>query len=200
MDFSVKPVLTGDRAVLRPFTEADAEGMWEIINDPEVERFTGSPGHELTPELVRAWYGSRSAQPDRLDLAVTDPADGGLLGEVVLHEWEPESRSCTFRILLGARGRGRGAGTEATRLVVGYGFEELGLHRIQLDAYGHNHRALHVYEKVGFVVEGVRREVEWRDGAWADEVLMAVLDHQWAAHRGRPLADRGRPGAGVTAR
>ncbi|MFE6591293.1 GNAT family N-acetyltransferase [Streptomyces sp. NPDC057781] len=200
MDFSVKPVLTGDRTVLRPFTEADAEQMWEIINDPEVERFTGPPGHELTPELLRTWYGSRGKQPDRLDLAVTDPVDGGLLGEVVLNEWEPENRTCTFRTLIGPRGRGRGIGTEATRLIVGYGFEELGLHRIQLDAYAYNHRALRVYEKVGFVTEGVRREVEWRDGAWVDEVLMAVLDHQWAAHRGHPRTGSSRPGAGVTAR
>ena len=55
-----------------------------------------------------------------------------------------------------------------------------GLHRIELAAYGHNHRALRVYEKVGFVVEGVRREAALRDGEWADEVLMAILDHEWA--------------------
>ncbi|CAL9295732.1 GNAT family N-acetyltransferase [Streptomyces sp. SudanB91_2054] len=200
MDFSVKPVLTGERTVLRPFTEADAARMGEIVGDPEVRRFTGSPGHELTPELLRSWYGSRSAQPDRLDLAVTDPADGEVLGEVVLHAWVPEGRSCTFRTLIGARGRGRGIGTEATRLIVGYAFEELGLHRVQLDAYAFNDRALRVYEKVGFVREGVRREVERRDGVWVDEVLMAVLDHEWAAHRGHPGGRAGRPAAGVRAR
>lgn len=200
MDFSDKPVLTGDRTVLRPFTEADAARMGEIVGDPEVRRFTGSPGHELTPELLRSWYGSRSAQPDRLDLAVTDPADGEVLGEVVLHAWVPEERSCTFRTLIGARGRGRGIGTEATRLIVGYAFEELGLHRVQLDAYAFNDRALRMYEKVGFVREGVRREVERRDGVWVDEVLMAVLDHEWAAHRGHPGGRAGRPAAGVRAR
>lgn len=74
---------------------------------------------------------------------------------------------------------GPGFGTEATRLIVGYGFEELGLHRVQLEAYRHNHRALRVYEKVGFVTEGVRRETQVRDGEWVDEVLMAILDHEW---------------------
>ncbi|WP_345963356.1 GNAT family protein [Streptomyces sp. BRB040] len=207
MDFSVKPVLTGDRTVLRPFTGADAERMWDLVNDPEVAHFTGSPPGELTPRVLRDWYGSRSAQPDRLDLAVTDPADGEVLGEVVLHAWVPEERTCTFRTLIGARGRGRGIGTEATRLIVGHAFEALGLHRVQLDAYAHNHRALRVYEKVGFVREGVRREVEQRDGVWVDEVLMAVLDHEWAVHRGHPdtplRRDAPRPGpsgAAVTAR
>ncbi|MFF0017567.1 GNAT family N-acetyltransferase [Streptomyces sp. NPDC005374] len=179
--FSVKPVLTGDRTVLRPFTEADAEVMAEIIEDPEVVRFTGAASGELTLERLRSWYGSRSDRSDRLDLAVTDRATGELVGEVVLHEVDSEARSCTFRTLIGPRGRGRGLGTEATRLIVGYGFERLGLHRIQLEAYSSNHRALRVYEKVGFVVEGIRREVEFRDGEWVDEVLMAVLDRDWAA-------------------
>ncbi|GGL70431.1 acetyltransferase [Streptomyces fumigatiscleroticus] len=186
MNFSVKPVLTGEKTVLRPFTEADAEVIGEILRDPEVIRCTFEPGTELTPERLRSWYGSRADQPDRLDLAVTDRATGELVGEVVLYEWNPRARSCTFRTLLGPRGRGRGLGTEATRLIVGHGFERLGLHRIALELYGHNHRARRVYEKVGFVVEGVRREAALRDGRWVDEVLMAVLDREWAVHRGHP--------------
>ena len=185
-DFSVKPVLTGERTVLRPFTEADAAVMAEIIEDPDVVRFTGEPSAELTAERLRDWYGSRSAQTDRLDLAVTDRATGELVGEVVLFEWDPRARGCTFRTLVGPRGRGRGLGTEATRLIVGHGFERLGLHRIELEVYGHNARALRVYEKVGFVREGVRREADFRDGRWLDWVRMAMLEQEWAAHRGHP--------------
>jgi len=181
MNLSVKPVLTGEKTVLRPFTESDADRIWQLIQDPEVVRFTFEPSTELTPERLRSWYATRADQPDRLDLAVTDPATGELLGEVVLHEWDPTARSCTFRTLIGPRGRGRGIGTEATRLIVGHAFEQLGLHRIQLEVYGHNHRARRVYEKVGFVVEGVRREARLRDGEWVDDVLMAILDHEWAA-------------------
>ncbi|MEU8027479.1 GNAT family protein [Streptomyces sp. NPDC049099] len=181
MSFSVKPRLTGRKTVLRPFTESDADIMWEIIADPEVVRFTYEPSTELTLERLRSWYGSRATAPDRLDLAVTDPGTGEVLGEVVLYDYDPAARSCTFRTLIGPRGRGRGIGTEATRLIVGHGFGQLGLHRIQLEVYGHNARARRVYEKVGFVVEGVRREVRLQDGAWADEVIMSILDREWAA-------------------
>ncbi|MFJ9731029.1 GNAT family N-acetyltransferase [Streptomyces sp. NPDC101169] len=181
MSFSVKPVLTGRRTVLRPFTEADAAAMGEIVADPEVVRFTFDPSTELTPERLRTWYGSRATAPDRLDLAVTDPQTGEVLGEVVLYEYDAAARSCVFRTLIGPRGRGRGIGTEATRLIVGHAFQSLGLHRVELAAWAHNHRALRVYEKAGFVVEGVRREVQVRDGEWADEVIMAILDREWAA-------------------
>ncbi|MFK0065613.1 GNAT family N-acetyltransferase [Streptomyces sp. NPDC091046] len=192
MDFSVKPVLTGDKTVLRPFTTEDADVMWEIINDPEVVRFTFEPSTELTLDRLRSWYGVRTADPDRLDLAVTDRATGELVGEVVLYEWDPSARSCTFRTLMGPRGRGRGLGSEATRLVVGHAFEQVGLHRVQLEVYADNPRARRVYEKAGFVVEGVRREAALRGGEWVDDVLMAVLEHEWAEARTR------REGAQVT--
>jgi RimJ/RimL family protein N-acetyltransferase len=181
MDFSVKPVLTGEKTVLRPFTAEDADVMWEIVNDPEVVRFTFEPATELTLDKLRSWYGVRTADPDRLDLAVTDRETGELVGEVVLYEWDPAARGCTFRTLVGPRGRGRGLGSEATRLIVGHAFEQVGLHRVQLEVYADNPRARRVYEKAGFVVEGVRREAARRGGAWVDEVLMAVLDHEWAA-------------------
>ncbi|MBO1333173.1 GNAT family N-acetyltransferase [Streptomyces sp. VRA16 Mangrove soil] len=182
--FAHKPVLTGERTVLRPFTEADAATMAEIVADPEVLHGTGGGcADAFPPERLRAWYGSRGAQPDRLDLAVTDRATGELVGEVVgevvLNEWDPANRSCTFRTLMGPRGRGRGLGTEAARMIVGYGFGALGLHRIQLMAFADNHRARHVYEKVGFVLEGVHRKSRLRDGVREDEVTMAVLAEDW---------------------
>ncbi|WP_209441042.1 GNAT family N-acetyltransferase [Streptomyces violaceorubidus] len=184
MDFSVKPVLTGDKTVLRPFTAADADTMWDIVNDPEVVRFTFEPTGELTLDRLRSWYGVRTADPDRLDLAVTDRATGELVGEVVLYEWDPAARSCTFRTLLGPRGRDRGLGSEATRLIVGHAFAQVGLHRVQLEVYADNPRARRAYEKAGFVVEGVRREAALRGGTRVDEVLMAVLDHEWRARGG----------------
>jgi RimJ/RimL family protein N-acetyltransferase len=179
--FAHKPVLTGERALLRPFAGDDADAMAEIIKDPEVIRYTFEPSSELTLERLRAWYGSRGEQDDRLDLAVTDRATGAVVGEVVLYDVDQMNHNCTFRTLIGPAGRGRGLGTEATRLIVGYGFERIGLHRIQLDVYTDNHRACRVYEKVGFTAEGVRREVQLREGTWRDELVMSILSQEWNA-------------------
>ena len=59
-----------------------------------------------------------------------------------------ENQNCSFRIALGPAGRGRGLGTEATRLIVGYGFERLGLYRISLEVYSFNPRGLRVVPNV----------------------------------------------------
>ncbi|WP_433309228.1 GNAT family N-acetyltransferase [Micromonospora sp. CA-269861] len=186
-DFSIKPTLTGERVILRPFVDDDLDTFRAVVADPEVARLTGSPADDAPDEeRMRAWYGSRNAQTDRLDLAVVDRATGACVGEVVLNDWDPDNRNCNFRTLLAAAGRDRGLGTEAVRLVVGHGFERLGLHRISLEVFAFNPRARRVYEKVGFVAEGVLRQVLHDGDGWVDATLMSILAPEWAAHRGHP--------------
>ncbi len=67
-------------------------------------------------------------------------------------------------------------GTEAARLAVDYGLHTLNLHRIELEVYDFNPRARHVYEKIGFVVEGVRRDALLWDGEYHDAILMSILN------------------------
>jgi RimJ/RimL family protein N-acetyltransferase len=186
--FAVKPVLTGALAILRPFSKHDLPAMREAMLDPEARILTGSVHDEATalapptPEeerLARDWLLSRNDQPDRLDLAVTDKATGECVGEAVLNDWDPGNESCNFRIFIGPRGRDRGLGTEATRLIVGYGFERLGLHRISLEVYAFNPRARRAYEKAGFTAEGVLRESLRYNGEWVDATVMSVLASEW---------------------
>jgi RimJ/RimL family protein N-acetyltransferase len=183
--FSSKPTLTGRLVVLRPFASEDLAAMREVLLDPEVLRLTGSVHDKdavpQTPEEMEKWYATRNDQPDRLDLAIVDRASGRCVGEAVLNEWDPGNQSCSFRIAIGPAGQGRGLGTEATRLIVGYGFEQLGLHRISLEVYSFNPRARRVYEKAGFRVEGVLRESLRYGDEWIDATAMSILADEWAA-------------------
>jgi RimJ/RimL family protein N-acetyltransferase len=106
---------------------------------------------------------------------------------VVLNDLVPENKSCNFRILLvGDRNRGRGLGTEATRLILAHAFDTVGLHRVELSVYAFNPRARRVYDKVGFVYEGTMRDALRWDGEWIDADTMSILDHEWSVHRGFP--------------
>lgn len=187
-NFREKPVLAGESVVLRPVIADDAVDMLEVLADGDVLRLTGSHG-TLTPddlEPMREWYGSRAGHEDRLDLAVVDRATGRYVGEVVLNELDVNNNSCSFRIALGAVGQDRGLGTEATRLVLRYAFERVGLHRISLEVYAFNPRARRVYEKVGFKPEGVLREALLWEGQHFDAHVMSILASEWADHRGYP--------------
>jgi RimJ/RimL family protein N-acetyltransferase len=186
--FAVKPTLAGELVLLRPFRAEDLPAMRAVLLDPEGRILTGSV-HDgaqarapLAPEeeeRARDWLLSRNDQGSRLDLAVTDKATRECVGEAVLNDWDPGNESCNFRIFLGPRGRDRGLGTEATRLIVGYGFESLGLHRISLEVYAFNPRARRAYEKAGFRPEGVLRESLRYDGRWIDATVMSALATEW---------------------
>ena len=194
-DFAIKPTLIGDKVILRPFSEDDLPAMSEALLDPEARILTGSVHDEaqahapLAPDeamAARDWLRTRNDQPDRLDLAVVDANAAACVGEAVLNQWDPGNESCNFRIFIGPKGRDRGLGTEATRLIVGYGFEHLGLHRISLEVYAFNPRARRAYEKAGFRAEGVLRESLRYNGEWIDATVMSILAPEWPAPEKSP--------------
>ncbi|MEU5534457.1 GNAT family protein [Streptomyces sp. NPDC020362] len=185
--FRFKPTLDGDLVLLRPVAVDDLAALMPMFQDAQTTRLTGSHGEDEPDEgRLRAWYSTRADQDDRLDLAVVEKATEDVAGEAVLNEWDADNKSCSFRIAFAPGAQGRGLGTEATRLIVGYGFERLGLHRISLEVYAFNPRALRVYEKVGFVREGVLRDALLWEGEWVDAVVMSILAREWSEHRGRP--------------
>jgi RimJ/RimL family protein N-acetyltransferase len=184
LSFADKPTLIGERVTLRPVTQADAVHLGGV--DPEGLRLTGSQRTVTAADLER-WYATRADFDDRLDLAVIERATGGYAGEVVLNDFVPENEACSFRILLvGAQYRDRGLGTEATRLILAHAFETVGLHRVELEVYAFNPRARRVYEKVGFVYEGTKRDALRWDGQWVDADTMSILAGEWARHHGWP--------------
>jgi RimJ/RimL family protein N-acetyltransferase len=76
---------------------------------------------------------------------------------------------------------GQGIGTLAIRLLLRHAFETMGLHRLDLRVLAFNRRAIRCYEKCGFVHERFERESAWVAGTWADDVLMALLEHEYRA-------------------
>jgi RimJ/RimL family protein N-acetyltransferase len=182
--FAEKPVLTGALVALRPVCAADAQAAAGV--DAETLRLAGTHQTHTLAELER-WYGSRAEHADRLDLAIVERAADEWAGEVVLMDLDASNYSCGLRIFLARSGFfGRGLGTEAVRLILAYAYDRVGLHRVELEVYDFNQRARHVYEKIGFIHEGTKRQALRWDGGWVDAHLMSILAPEWAGHRGRP--------------
>ncbi len=172
------PTLRGERVLLRPLGPQDADALWADLQDSEVRRLTGTH-RTFTFQEIAAYCASRAEQTDRITLAVTDPRDGSFQGEVVLMDHDEPNKSAGLRIALSPQTRGRGLGTEALRLVLAHAFGPLRLHRVSLEVFSFNARAIHVYEKVGFRHEGRLRDALWWDGTPHDTLLMAVLAPDW---------------------
>ncbi len=74
---------------------------------------------------------------------------------------------------------GKGYGTDAMRVILRFAFAELNLHRVSLDVFEFNPRAIRSYEKAGFKIEGRQRATLNQDGKRYDMVYMGVLRDEW---------------------
>jgi len=165
--------LTTERLRLEPQGIQHFDGLWEALGNEESRRLTGTHA-TFTPEQTRSYLGGLTGRHDRADWAIIRTEDEFYLGEIVLNELDADNESMNLRIALAGE-FGRGYGTEATRATVAYGLDVVGLHRISLEVYAFNPRAKRVYEKCGFIQEGVARDALRWDGEWIDAIIMAIL-------------------------
>ncbi|WP_299534930.1 GNAT family N-acetyltransferase [uncultured Streptomyces sp.] len=162
---------------LRPVTEAD---LFLFEREFATEEGTGPYqwfGFTPATGLRRRLPEDGLLGPDGGMLSVA--ADGETVGRT---EWfrsswgRPDTSSCwTVAIGLFPPVRGRGIGTEAQRLLLGYLFDHTRAERVQAWTDHANIAEQRALEKAGFVQEGVLRRAQWRSGAWHDQVLYAAL-------------------------
>ena len=135
-----KPTILGYKVIIRPFETSDIADMEACLQDLEVIKLTGSP-LDYDSESVVKWYSTRNEQVDRLDLAIVDKINYDVVGEVVVNEYDDVKESMNYRILIGPKGRNRGLGTEATKLILDYVFSNTDLEQVTLSVYAFNPRA-----------------------------------------------------------
>jgi len=183
VDFASKPTLVGGLVTLRPVDVSDVPMLRGLMVDPEVARLTGSvhrSGEEAelwTLGELTTTYDDWTAATDRIVWVILENATGNVVGEAVLNHLDQANLSCGFRIWISGA-INRGFGTESVRLAMGHAFA-VGLHRVELDVYDFNTRARHVYEKLGFVVEGTKRDALRFDDGWVDCHVMGLLASEW---------------------
>lgn len=167
--------------VMRLATLNDAEEYYENnFNplDPETARFTGCKPSFTHDEVVN-FFKQCINDPTRYDFVIIAP-DNHIIGESVLNEIDEDLRSANFRIgLFHNTGYGKGIGSWAIEKTLEFAFEEIKLHRVELDVFSFNTRAIHTYEKMGFKHEGVLKDAIKDGNDFADDILMAILEDEW---------------------
>jgi ribosomal-protein-alanine N-acetyltransferase len=176
------PQLLGSRVELRAPTPEDIEGRRRLGKDPAIIRaFGGSPAftrpQPMTAAEAEAWYRHHAHRDGPLHWFID--YDGRFIGTVSLTLESATDRRARFGIgILDSALLGHGLGTDTTRIVLDYGFADVGFHRISLRVLATNARAIRCYRRCGFVEEGREREAALIDGHWYDDVMMAVLAHE----------------------
>lgn len=169
----------GERIYLRPL---------ELEDEPVLRRWINHPANWVTllrclPQngvREREWIEKLGKDPTEVIVGIAAKDGDVLIGSAGLINIEPVHRSAVFGILIGElEYQNRGYGSEATALMVRYGFEVLNLNRIGLDVFANNPRAIKVYERCGFVLEGRQRQRFFKQGQYVDSLHYAMLRDEW---------------------
>ena len=173
-------MLTSRITRLRALDTSDAETMWLWYQDHEFSVLDGAI-YPSSRSTIEEFLRSLPA-PSFGDVSLgIETHEGALIGIIRLKRVRAEDRSADFGIAIAKPWWNRGYGTDATETILRFAFEEMRLHRVSLTVQDHNARARRVYEKCGFVEEGVLRQRRWRFGRWIDVIAMSILEDEYRA-------------------
>ncbi len=169
--------ITGARVVLGPLSKDLLPTITRWINDFSALRTLGAarPGPS-TLEREEAWYASATAEADGVIFLIRERLSNVPIGTAAFHAIDFRNRAAVFGIMIGERSaRGQGYGTEATSLMLDYGFNVLGLHSVSLTVAEFNLAGQRAYRKAGFRECGRLRERLWLAGRMWDQIQMDCL-------------------------
>jgi diamine N-acetyltransferase len=174
-------MLYGERVRLRAIEREDIPTFVRWFNDPEVRRYL-LMSEPMSKAKEERWFEAQLEAQDQFIFAIEALVDEEWIhiGNVGLLRVDWKNRLSALGIALGEKEYwGQGYGTDATRTMLRFAFEELGLQRVELTVFDFNVRAVRCYERVGFQHEGTRRQALFRDGRYHDVHLMAILQEEF---------------------
>jgi RimJ/RimL family protein N-acetyltransferase len=174
--------VAGEEVSLRTVEEADIDFLQAQVNDARVRRPIGR-SRPLNRVQEREFFDEVVCDDDTVHLlvvadAASEPDPVGMVG---LDPVDHEARRAELGYWVAPDHQRRGYGTAAVELVVEYGFDQLGLHKIAARVFEFNDPSARLLERVGFVREGVHRDEGFVDGAFHDTYWYGLLAEEWRA-------------------
>lgn len=165
---------------LRKLSSSDYITYHDWRNDMEVMETT-SPQLDIytleeTEQYISAIVSQTTAKGYLIEYKETEQT----VGIVSLINIDYKNRSAECIIDIGVKDMwGKGIGSAAISLILEFAFNELNLHRIYLQVFSFNERAIKLYEKMGFIHEGKFRQALYRMGKWHDIAIMSILKDEY---------------------
>jgi len=159
---------------IRRATADDVSFLTQLVTDEVVAPFLAAV-RPSSAEEIGAEIGRGETDPEASGVYVIE-VDGERAGTMSFERVNRRSRIASLGgLAIHPSFRGRGIADEAARQFQRHLIRELGFHRLQLEVYAFNERALRHAERAGFVREGVRRKAYWRNDTWVDGVLFGLV-------------------------
>lgn len=174
-------MISGTHIDLWPVRAADLTLLRQWEQDSRVARLMATTATALDAKESVEQEFDRLLRTPRIKLLAmrTQAQAGDVIGFIRLNDIDFVARKATVRIFVAPEMQGKGYGTDALQTLARFCFRELGLHRLGLVVRADNTRAIHVYKRLGYVVEGCEREAVWVEGQWVNFLHMGLLADEW---------------------
>ncbi|EAG4571053.1 spermidine N1-acetyltransferase [Listeria monocytogenes] len=161
---------------LRPLEREDLKFVHRLNNDAKIMSYWFEEPYEAFVELQELYDKHIHDQSERRFIL---ELDGQMVGLVELMEIDYIHRRAKFQIIIDPKFQGHGYAVSATKLAMKYAFHVLNMHKLYLVVDKVNEKAIHVYEKVGFIREGELIDEFFVDGTYHDAIRMCIFQHQY---------------------
>jgi RimJ/RimL family protein N-acetyltransferase len=174
---------------IRRALPGDVDFLVALVTHEDVDPFL-SMSRPRSAEAILADVERSAAEPEAFGLFVIE-VDGARAGTMRFTRSNERSRIADLGgLAVHPDFRGGKVADAAAELFGDYLFGELGFHRLQMEIYGYNERAMRHAERAGFTREGVRRNAWWRNDEWVDGVLYGLVVEDMATDRPARTASR----------
>lgn len=162
---------------LRELEREDIKRINKWRNDPDLIACLGAPYRFINEDVDSDWYDKYiHARSNSVRCAIVETEKDEVLGLISLLNINYINRCADLHIMIGGKeNRGKGIGTFAVSAMIEHAFLDVNLRRIELGVLENNAPAIRLYEKCGFIREGLKRESNYKNGKYESMIMMSLL-------------------------
>ena len=168
--------LVGERIYLSPMNPDDYEINTKWLNDANITQYLSIHNHMVSLLGEKRYLEDTSTKDCHFVIVNLDSDEA--IGNIAFDEIDYRNGAAVLGIFIGEENyRGKGYGSEAIKLLLNYGFNELRLHSVTLTVLADNARAIKAYEKCGFKEFGRKHDALYRNGKYVDIIYMEIINN-----------------------
>lgn len=185
--FGTRSIRT-ERLILRKFDFTDASDMLDLwVSKPEIQHMYSEPTYNTIDEVneLLKKYIQNYGNNDYYRWAIVDDESNRCIGQIAFYLVDAKNHFAEIEYCIASDYQNKGLMTEAVRAIIGFGFEQIGLHKIQISTKEINTPSKRVIEKCGFTYEGTLRDYFYYEGEYIDRLYYSMLFSEYKKLWGR---------------
>ena len=181
-DFAAFPVLNTKRLILRAFVPEDAADLYAFRSDAYAQRYNDPPLTDLSQaDALIQWMNQGFAAQEMITWAVALRENNRAIGLFGFNSWDRGHNRASIGYNLAREYWGQGLSKEALKAMLGFGFENMHLNRIESETVASNTESVRLLERSGFYLDGIRREFTLEeDGTYHGGAIYSLLRREYS--------------------